>query len=122
MAQSGFTFDGTYLSLVGTQRVQSDVNTGVTTNTFLYQIPVSSGCGAFFDYCITESGGAKRLGTVMATWDESGAAWTDTSTPDLNSSTIGLGFTVTVSGVNVNFNSVVTSGTWTVRLSVRIVY
>jgi hypothetical protein len=108
--------------LIGTQRIQSDVNTGVSSNTSLYQIPTSSGCGAFFDYCITESGGAKRLGTVMATWDSSGAAWTDTSTPDLNNSTIGLGFTVTVAGGNVDFNSVVTSGTWTIRLAVRIVY
>jgi len=110
------------LSLIGTQRIQSDVNTGVNSSTSLYEIPTSSGCGAFFDYCITESGGAKRLGTVMTTWDSSGAAWTDTSTPDLNSSTLGIGFTVTVSGGNVNFNSVVTSGTWTVRLAVRIVY
>jgi hypothetical protein len=110
------------LSLIGTQRIQSDVNTGVSSSTSLYQIPTLSGCGAFFDYCVTESGGAKRLGTVMTTWDGSSATWTDTSTPDLNSSTLGLGFTVTVSGGNVNFNSVVTSGTWTVRLSVKIVY
>jgi hypothetical protein len=110
------------LTLIGSQRIQSDVETNVTTNAILYEIPVSSGCGAYFDYCILESGGAKRLGTVMATGDSSGAAWTDTSTPDLNSSTIGLGFTVTVAGGNVDFNSVVTSGTWTVRLAVRIVY
>jgi hypothetical protein len=110
------------LTLIGTQRIQSDVNTGVSSSTSLYEIPTSSGCGAFFDYCVTESSGAKRLGTVMATWDSSNATWNDTSTPDLNSSTIGLGFTVTVSGGNVNFNSVVTSGTWTVRLAVRVVY
>jgi hypothetical protein len=88
----------------------------------LYTVPVTSGCGAFFDYCITESGGAKRLGTVMTTWDSSGAAWTDTSTPDLNSPTVGLGFTATVSGGNVNLNADVTSGTWTIRLAARIIY
>jgi len=122
IAQSGFTYDGTYLSLIGTQRIQSDVETNVTSNSVLHEIPVSSGCGAYFDYCITESGGAKRLGTVMATWDGSGATWTDTSTPDLNGPTTGIGFTVTVSGGNVQFNSVVTSGTWTIRIAVRIVY
>jgi hypothetical protein len=58
----------------------------------------------------------------MTTWDGSNATWTDTSTPDLNSSTLGIGFSVTVSGGNVNFNSVVTSGTWTVRLAVRVIY
>jgi hypothetical protein len=88
----------------------------------IYDVPVLSGCGAFFDYCVVSNTGAKRLGTVMATWDNSGAAWTDTSTPDLNSSTLGIGFTVNVSGGNVQFNTVVTSGTWTIRLSVRIIY
>ena len=122
IAQSGFTYDGTYLNLIGSQRIQSDVETNVTTSTVLYEIPVSSGCGAYFDYCIVESGGAKRLGTVMTTWDGSGASWTDTSTPDLNSTTLGLGFTVTVGGGNVRFNSDITNGTWTVRLSVRIIY
>jgi hypothetical protein len=110
------------LSLVGTQRIQSDVNSSVSSSTSLYQIPVSSGCGAYFDYCVINGSGSKRLGTVMATWDSSGAAWTDTSTPDLNGSTLGLGFTVTVGGGNVDFNSVVTSGTWTIRLAVRVVY
>ena len=62
----------------------------------IYDVPVLSGCGAFFDYCVVSNTGAKRLGTVMATWDNSGAAWTDTSTPDLNSSTLGIGFTVMV--------------------------
>jgi len=122
IAQSGFTYDGTYLSLIGTQRIQSDVETNITSNSVLYEIPTSSGCGAYFDYCITESGGAKRLGTVMATWDNSGAAWTDSSTPDLNGSTIGIGLNVIVSGGNVQFNSVVASGTWTIRLAVRIIY
>jgi hypothetical protein len=58
----------------------------------------------------------------MSTWDGSGASWTDTSTPDLNGSTDGCGFSVTVSSGNANFNSVITSGTWTIRLAVRIIY
>jgi hypothetical protein len=108
--------------LIGTQRIQSDVNSGVSSNTSIYTIPVLSGCGAYFDYCVTDGSGNKRLGTVMTTWDSSGASWTDTSTPDLNGSTLGLGFTVTVGGGNVNLNSVVTSGTWTIRLAVRVIY
>jgi hypothetical protein len=110
------------LSLIGTQRIQSDITTNVSSDTILIQIPVSSGCGAFFDYCIIESGGAKRLGTVMSTWDSSGASWTDTSTPDLNNSTQGCSFSVSVSSGNVNFNTSVTSGTWTIRLAIRIIY
>jgi len=122
IAESGFTYDGTYLTLLGTQRIQSDIETGVSTNTTLYTIPVVSGCGAYFDYCVTENGGAKRLGTVMTTWDNATSTWTDNSTPDLNGTTSGIGFIVIVSGGNVQFNSVVSSGTWTIRLSVRIIY
>jgi hypothetical protein len=114
------------LTLVGTQRIQSDEDLAVGSGTtILHTIPVLSGCGAFFDYCVTESGGSKRFGTVMATWDNSLASWTDTSTPDLNGSTIGIGFTVTVQGgINplVEFNSVVTSGTWDIKLAIRIIY
>ena len=60
IAQSGFTYDGTYLTLTGTQRIQSDIQSNVSSNTLIYDVPVSSGCGAFFDYCVVSNTGAKR--------------------------------------------------------------
>ena len=76
------------------------------------------------DYYVVESGGATRLGTVMAAWNSAGTSttWTDTSTPDMNGSTEGIGFTVTATGGTVDFNSVVTSGTWTIKIAIRIIY
>jgi len=58
----------------------------------------------------------------MAVWDGSGAAFTDTSTTDLNGSTEGIAFTVTVSGGNVRLNAVVGAGTWTVKVGTRIIF
>lgn len=121
-ALSELTFDGTYLNLGGAQRIQTDLNSSVSSSAILYQVPATIGKGANFDYYVEESGGAKRMGTIMSVWDSLGSSWTDISTPDLNSSTAGISFTVTVSGGNVNFNSVVTSGTWEITLSVRIIY
>ena len=34
----------------------------------------------------------------------------------------GIGFTVTATGGTVDFNSVVTSGTWTIKIAIRIIY
>jgi hypothetical protein len=125
MAQSGFTYDGTYLSLIGTQRIQSDINFNVSTTRPIYEIPFFDGCGAYFDYCVVNSLGYKRLGTVMAAWDDLGVVWTDTSTPDLNGSTSDLSFIVDINGTNVELTSVVTfvaGVSWTIRLSVRVIY
>jgi hypothetical protein len=63
-----------------------------------------------------------RAGFVMAVWDSSSATYTDVSTPDLNGSTLGLTFTVTVSAPNVLLKANVTSGTWTVKVGTRIIF
>jgi hypothetical protein len=58
----------------------------------------------------------------MTVWNGSAAAFTDTSTTDLNGSTEGISFTVTVSGGNVRLNAVVTVGVWTVKVGTRIIF
>jgi hypothetical protein len=63
-----------------------------------------------------------RAGFVMSVWDSSTATYTDVSTPDLNGSTLGLYFTVIVSGSNVLLQANATSGTWTVRVGTRIIF
>jgi hypothetical protein len=124
IAQSGLTYDGSYLTLVGSQRIQSDIESNVSTNKSLHKIPVLSGCGAYFDYCVSNNdGSSKRLGTVMTTWNTlvNGVTWTDTSTPDIGD-TRGISFTVTNDGTDVSINSVITNGTWNIKLAVRIIY
>jgi hypothetical protein len=109
------------LSLVGTQRIQSNVTNGVTSNTSLYTIPTLSGCGAYFDYCVTDGSTNKRIGTVIVGWLGSNTTWTDTSTPDIGN-TSSVSFIATSNGTDVNLQANVSSGTWTIRLSVRVIY
>jgi hypothetical protein len=63
-----------------------------------------------------------RAGFVMSVWDSSTATYTDVSTPDLNGSTLGLNFSVIVSGSNVLLKANATSGTWTVKVGTRIIF
>lgn len=93
---------------------------GITSDMVLYEIPTLGGCGAYFDYCITEENGAKRLGTVISTWDGLGAVYTDTSTPDLNSSTFGFEFDVVVSETGTQLISKITEGNWSISLNIKI--
>jgi len=63
----------------------------------------------------------------MAVWTTTPApasAYTDTSTPDLNASTLGISFQVTVSGGNVNLEAVTSSapGPWAVFAGARVIF
>jgi len=125
IAESGFTYDSTTKALVvyGDEFQSSDVATSLTTGTSVVTtIPTSSGSSANFDYCVTESGGAMRSGTVKVVWDSSTAGYTDISTTDIVDSTEPIEFTVDVSGGNVRLNAVITSGTWTVKVATKVVF
>jgi hypothetical protein len=125
IAESGFTYDSTTKALViyGEEFQSSDVVTSLTTGTSVVStVPTASGCSANFDYCVTESGGAMRSGTVKAVWNNSTAGYTDVSTTDIVGSTSDIEFTVDVSGGNVRLNAVVTSGTWTVKVGTKVVF
>ena len=80
------------------------------------------GCAAFFEYCITENGGAKRMGQVYSTWDSGGVTFTDVSSPDLNASTAGLKWDMTVSGGFVNLFAKINAGTWDILVATRIIF
>jgi hypothetical protein len=111
------------LTVYGDEFQRSENVGSLTTGTSVVStIPTSSGCSANFDYCVTESGGAMRSGTVKAVWNNSTAGYTDVSTTDIVGSTSGIEFTVDVSGGNVRLNAVVTSGTWTVKVGTKVVF
>ena len=102
---------------------QSASGTSLTTGTnIITTIPTTSGCSANFDYCVTENGGAMRAGTVKVVWNNSSAGYTDYSTTDIVGSTSGISFTADVSGGNVRLNAVITSGTWSVKVSTNVVF
>jgi len=92
----------------------------VNTTTTLITIPNVSGNSGFFDYYVSD-GTNSRCGTVMSVWNNSSTNFTDYSTPDLGGATTGISFDTTTNGTNVSFRAVVTSGTWTVKVSSRII-
>ena len=57
----------------------------------------------------------------MAVTDGAGAAYTDNSTVDLNASTAGIIFTATISSPNLLLNAVISTGTWSIKISARII-
>jgi hypothetical protein len=106
----------------GTNSYQSSYSGGTVTGTStLITIVAASGVSANFSYYVSD-GTNKRAGTVMSVWDGSTTEYTDYSTPDIGGSTTGISFRTTVSGSNILFQSVVTSGTWTVKVGSRIVF
>jgi hypothetical protein len=58
----------------------------------------------------------------MAVWDATAAAYTDTSTPDLNASTTGINFQVVVGGGLVSLQAVITLGPWDVYAGARVIF
>jgi hypothetical protein len=63
-----------------------------------------------------------RAGTVKVVWDNSTAGYTDYSTTDIVNTTSGISFTADVSGGNVRLNAVITSGTWSIKVSTNVVF
>jgi hypothetical protein len=108
-------FDGTnfYLS--------SYSGGSVSSNSTLITIVAASGTSAVFDYYVSD-GTNKRAGTVISVWDNVTSMFTDYSTPDIGGATTGISFQTTVSGSDILFQAVVTSGTWTVKVGSRIMF
>jgi hypothetical protein len=114
-AQSDLTWDGNVLAIT------SVTFTGLTTSGIIVSIGATSYDAGYFDYVISEAGGAKRAGTVIAVWDSSSATFTDYSTVDLNNSTNSFAWNVQVSGGNLNLVSQISSGTWSVKIGSRVI-
>jgi hypothetical protein len=123
IAQSGLTYDGNSLIILGNQFIESQSGSSIsTTGVTITSLPTSTGSSAYFEYVIKNGSGYMRAGFVMAVWDSATATYTDVSTPDLNGSTLGLTFSVVVSAPNVILKANVTSGTWTVKVGTRIIF
>ena len=86
------------------------------TNT-VYTIPTSAYTGAFFDYTVISSTGA-RAGNVMSIWSGSTTQYTDVATNDIGSTT-DVSFSVSVSGDYAVFSSSATTANWTLKTIVR---
>ena len=110
------------LTLNGPIVLNTSTTSGLTTGTTsIVSFASSIGNGAYFDYHLSGFSNQRRTGTIMSTWDSTSVQFTDTSTPDLNGSTRGIEFNVTIITGNVTLQSVVTSGTWSVDTGIRII-
>jgi hypothetical protein len=111
------------LTIYGNQFIESQSGSSIsTTGVTITSIPKLTGSSVHFEYVITNGSGYMRAGTVMAVWDNSSATFNDTSTPDLNGSTLGFVFDVIISGSNLLLRANVTSGTWNVKVGTRIIF
>jgi hypothetical protein len=62
------------------------------------------------------------MGQIYATWDNSGAAFTDVSSPDLNGSTANLIWKVQVTGGSVELVASIGGGSWDILVATRIIF
>ena len=82
----------------------------------------TTGSACYFDYRVSNTGtGAYRAGTVTVVWDGSNIQYTDNSTPDLVASTIGIEFSASITGSNLILKSIVTTGTWNIKVGARVI-
>ena len=83
----------------------------------IYAIPTSGYTGAFFDYTVLSTTGA-RAGNVMSIWSGSSVQYTDASTNDIGSTT-GVTFSVVISGSSAVLQATSASSGWMFKGIVR---
>jgi hypothetical protein len=98
--------------------------TGISsTDSTFFQVKQADYDGMIVDYVVrkTDATTGTRTGTIMAAWDgaTSTVQYTDTSTRDAGGSTAGLSFRVTANGTLASLGFTITSGTYSVTISVR---
>jgi len=94
------------------------VAAGPTTNEVVLSLATGSFDAAHFDY-VLKSGANLRTGTVMSIWTGGSIEFTDTSTNDIGN-TRNADFTVDTNSGNVRLKFTVTSGTWTIKTSTKL--
>ena len=102
----------------------ADSQTGLTTGTStVTSFAKAGGVCAYIEYYIkNSSNSAIRAGVLIATWDGTNITFTDSSTPDLNNPTTAIKLDATISGADVLIRAIITSGTWDVKVGVRIIF
>jgi hypothetical protein len=62
------------------------------------------------------------MGQIYAVWDTANATHTDVSSPDLNGSTAGFVWKVDMITGSLQLSCAISSGTWDILVSTRIVF
>ena len=94
-----------------------------STDTTFYSVKQAEYPGMVIDYVVrkTDATEGTRTGTILAAWDGTSTTvqFTDSSTRDAGGSTAGLTFRVSADGTDASLGFTITSGTYTVTISVR---
>ncbi len=98
------------------------LNTTVITNpgtglSTVYSLPMSAYTGAFFDYTVTNTGGA-RAGNIMSIFSGNTVEFEDAPTNDIGS-TSGITFTMSADSTNALLQVSATTTGWEVKTIVR---
>jgi len=96
----------------------NSISSDTTVGTFSYTV----GNGGFFDYYVVNSSGHARVGTVMVVWDASSTTYTDTSSPDLVGKTIDFSWDVANTSGIISLVAQPASGSWDIKVAVRLIY
>lgn len=94
--------------------VKLNPGTGLST---VYSLPMSAYTGAFFDYTVTNTGGA-RAGNVMSIFSGNTVNFTETTTTDIGS-TSGITFSMSADSTNTILQVSATTTGWEVKTIVR---
>lgn len=124
--------DGTTTGITATEILEVDSEgvvkfntvspTGLTSNTVIVSFDKTIGSAYYFDYWVTEtSSGSTRSGTVLAVWKNTTVEYSDTSTPDILGSTLGISFSVAINEPNIELTTLITSGNWDIKIGTRAI-
>ena len=92
------------------------VSTGTTT---VHTVLLADYTSAFVDYTISDSTNA-RSGQLKVVWLNGQINYTDITTMDIGDTSV-FDWDVAINGADIEFNAIVTSSTWVVKLIIRTV-
>ena len=94
--------------------VNEITTTGTTT---IHSIPTSSYSSAFIEYVISDTINS-RAGNIQSVWLGSNVNYTETATMDIGI-TVDFDWDVVIAGNAIQVNSIVTAGSWNVKINSR---
>ena len=94
--------------------VNEITTTGTTT---IHSIPTSSYSSAFIEYVISDTINS-RAGNIQSVWLGSNVNYTETATMDIGN-TVDFDWDVVIAGNDIKVNSIVTAGSWNVKINSR---
>ena len=106
---------------IGGALYTTSTSNSVATNITIFTISTVVGyTSGFIDYHVTDGGTNARSGQIQIAYVGGQVVYNETTTQDIGD-TSGFNWNVLVSGADINLESVVTSGTWNIKLIARAI-